>query len=204
MRCWPRSGSRRGCCCQRRVEPGCSTWCWLPWERSASRCSLRSSTTRGSTRVGVAKVFGWCRCSSSVPPFMCCGDGWRSTLGRRRRSQLGCWRRREIIDFSSRCISLGCPTWCWRLPISQVARCVALRTLGDYSYGLYIAAYPVQQTVADRLPSIGVPGMIAVAGAMTLALSAASWHLVERPILARVSGGRGQRQGAPNDGADTG
>jgi peptidoglycan/LPS O-acetylase OafA/YrhL len=54
---------------------------------------------------------------------------------------------------------------------------------GDYSYGVYIYAFPVQQTIAQVLsPSSGWL-MFAVATPITLALAALSWRFVEAPAL---------------------
>lgn len=55
--------------------------------------------------------------------------------------------------------------------------------LGDYSYGLYIYAFPVQQTVASLVPGIGVAGMFIASSAITLVLAMASWRFVEAPML---------------------
>lgn len=55
---------------------------------------------------------------------------------------------------------------------------------GDISYGLYIYAFPVQQTVAWAFGR-DFPfyqGMI-IAGIFTVSLALLSWHLVERPAL---------------------
>jgi peptidoglycan/LPS O-acetylase OafA/YrhL len=78
----------------------------------------------------------------------------------------------------------------WLLP--YVVLLLAYRTahvvrlparLGDYSYGLYIFAFPVQQAVALWLaPSSGWV-MFLVATPIVLALAVASWHLVEAPTL---------------------
>lgn len=57
--------------------------------------------------------------------------------------------------------------------------------LGDYSYGMYIYAFPIQQTIVHLYPKIGVPTMIFVAGIVTLILAAMSWHWIEKPALAR-------------------
>ena len=55
--------------------------------------------------------------------------------------------------------------------------------MGDYSYGLYIFAFPVQQaTVLWLAPSNGWI-TFAVATPVVLALAVASWHLVEAPAL---------------------
>jgi peptidoglycan/LPS O-acetylase OafA/YrhL len=57
------------------------------------------------------------------------------------------------------------------------------RRLGDYSYGLYIFAFPVQQAVVQWLaPSSGWV-TFALATPIVLALAVASWHLVEAPAL---------------------
>lgn len=55
--------------------------------------------------------------------------------------------------------------------------------LGDYSYGLYIYAFPIQGLVAWAFGSLG-PGLhILLATPPVLLLSVASWHLVEDPAL---------------------
>lgn len=54
---------------------------------------------------------------------------------------------------------------------------------GDYSYGLYIYAFPVQQAVSHLLsPSSGWI-MFVISTPITLALAVASWHVVEAPAL---------------------
>ncbi|MEW5770259.1 MAG: acyltransferase [Pseudomonadota bacterium] len=55
--------------------------------------------------------------------------------------------------------------------------------LGDYSYGLYIYAFPVQQSIAALLPGISVPSLIAISTLATFALAVLSWHLLERHAL---------------------
>lgn len=54
--------------------------------------------------------------------------------------------------------------------------------LGDYSYGIYIYAFPVQQLVASSGVSDPLVNM-AVALPVTLACAVLSWHLVERVAL---------------------
>ncbi len=55
--------------------------------------------------------------------------------------------------------------------------------LGDYSYGLYIYAFPVQQIIAHLKPEVGVWGMFFTAAGVTLVLAVASWYLLEKPML---------------------
>ena len=55
--------------------------------------------------------------------------------------------------------------------------------LGDYSYGLYVLAFPVQQLLVWHWPSIGPWALFLAAMMLTLPLAILSWHLVERPML---------------------
>ena len=53
----------------------------------------------------------------------------------------------------------------------------------DYSYGIYIYAFPVQQTLASFWPQMPLLAYLVSTLVMTVALAAASWHLVEKPAL---------------------
>lgn len=55
--------------------------------------------------------------------------------------------------------------------------------MGDYSYGFYIYAFPVQQAVAALLPGVSVLEMVLIALPVVLLLSALSWHLLEKRVL---------------------
>lgn len=61
-------------------------------------------------------------------------------------------------------------------------RAAAVPLGGDYSYGVYLWAFPVQQLVAERV-SNGPLLNIAVALPVTLGLALASWRLIEKPAL---------------------
>ncbi|MFZ6658206.1 acyltransferase family protein [Undibacterium sp. TJN19] len=56
--------------------------------------------------------------------------------------------------------------------------------VGDYSYGVYIYAFPVQQSIAALFPGMAVFAMIMLSGVFTLMLAVLSWHLIEKPALA--------------------
>jgi peptidoglycan/LPS O-acetylase OafA/YrhL len=55
---------------------------------------------------------------------------------------------------------------------------------GDLSYGVYLFAFPVQQTVVHFLwPRWGFAATLALAALVTAALAFASWHGVEKRAL---------------------
>jgi peptidoglycan/LPS O-acetylase OafA/YrhL len=58
-----------------------------------------------------------------------------------------------------------------------------LTSKGDYSYGIYIYAFPIQQTVAALKPGIHLVPYIILCTLLTLAYAVASWHLVEHQAL---------------------
>jgi peptidoglycan/LPS O-acetylase OafA/YrhL len=55
---------------------------------------------------------------------------------------------------------------------------------GDVSYGIYVYAFPVQQSVAAIWHGIDPLVMFAIAFPVTYGLAFASWRLIERPALA--------------------
>lgn len=57
---------------------------------------------------------------------------------------------------------------------------------GDYSYGIYLFAYPIQQAYAALFPAYRIWWMsLAFAVVCSLAYAFMSWHLVEHPLLRR-------------------
>lgn len=54
---------------------------------------------------------------------------------------------------------------------------------GDYSYGVYIYAFPIQQTIARFWPDIAIGPYLAASTVGTLVCAVLSWHLVERRAL---------------------
>ena len=55
--------------------------------------------------------------------------------------------------------------------------------VGDYSYGVYIYAFPVQQSIAALIPGVSVLSMFLLSSSVTLTLAMLSWHLLERYAL---------------------
>lgn len=60
----------------------------------------------------------------------------------------------------------------------------AYNRLGDYSYGMYIYAFPVEQVIATTLHPASPWTMIAIGFPITLVLAVASWTWIEAPALA--------------------
>jgi hypothetical protein len=58
------------------------------------------------------------------------------------------------------------------------------RRFGDYSYGIYVYAYPTQQAIASVLGPMPPLLLFGLAYPATFALAFASWHAIERPALA--------------------
>ncbi len=55
---------------------------------------------------------------------------------------------------------------------------------GDYSYGIYVYGYPVQQVLAHfQVPQHGFTVYLGAGFTLALACAALSWHLVEKPAL---------------------
>jgi len=56
----------------------------------------------------------------------------------------------------------------------------------DYSYGVYVYAFPVQQAVVALVPGVSAWTVTALTTPVVLLLAALSWHLIERPALRAV------------------
>ena len=55
---------------------------------------------------------------------------------------------------------------------------------GDYSYGVYLYAFPIQQTVVYLGPSLGPVEVFLIAAPLCFLAAAFSWHVIEKPCLA--------------------
>ena len=68
----------------------------------------------------------------------------------------------------------------------------------DYSYGVYLFAWPMQQLVVATSLSLGLalnPYSLSVAAALpTFCIAALSWHLIEKPALRRKKRGTAGRR----------
>lgn len=55
--------------------------------------------------------------------------------------------------------------------------------VGDYSYGMYIYAFPIEQSVVSTFHGISAEGIMLCAFPITMLLAFCSWHLVEKRCL---------------------
>jgi peptidoglycan/LPS O-acetylase OafA/YrhL len=60
-------------------------------------------------------------------------------------------------------------------------------TQGDYSYGLYVLAFPVQQFIVWKYGAMSPVALFALAFLATSPLAVLSWHFIEKPSLALKS-----------------
>jgi peptidoglycan/LPS O-acetylase OafA/YrhL len=73
-----------------------------------------------------------------------------------------------------------CTVWTGLTPLPAIP----LARHGDYSYGIYLYGYPVQQSVAYLFPELRTPLLnVVVSLPVILTLAAVSWHLIEKRAL---------------------
>jgi hypothetical protein len=72
-------------------------------------------------------------------------------------------------------LAIGLRRWSWLSTITPKS---------DYSYGLYLYAFPIQQALIAANPTITTPLLITITTVLALAFAMLSWHAVERPFLA--------------------
>lgn len=92
------------------------------------------------------------------------------------------------------CLMLPRQGWSYlaALPLTYCTVYVGMQTIpripllqaGDYSYGIYLFNFPIQQTLVQAFPFLREWWMLlAIAMPLTILFAAASWHWVERPAL---------------------
>ena len=76
----------------------------------------------------------------------------------------------------------------------------ALTRHGDFSYGLYLYAFPIQQTLVAFGTPGGALGNFALAALLAGGCAALSWHLIERPALRLKPSGKASAAAVPSAG----
>lgn len=69
------------------------------------------------------------------------------------------------------------------LAFANLGRIKNVGASGDYSYGLYLWAWPVQQIVASAFPANHWTANLALTLPIVFGFAYLSWHLIERPAL---------------------
>jgi peptidoglycan/LPS O-acetylase OafA/YrhL len=74
-------------------------------------------------------------------------------------------------------------------PLAYGVVWLALRRIyfirADYSYGIYLTAYPLEQSIVALSPGVAWPTELALALPLALLCAALLWHGVEKPLLSR-------------------
>lgn len=79
-------------------------------------------------------------------------------------------------------VGLGTLTLCLALKAPWLPRIPP--RMGDWSYGVYLYGFPVQQVLAHfKLNEVSFAGYVGVCSVVTFALAGLSWHLVEKQAL---------------------
>jgi peptidoglycan/LPS O-acetylase OafA/YrhL len=63
------------------------------------------------------------------------------------------------------------------------AHYLAIFNKADYSYGFYIYAFPVQQTIIYLFPTISIFWYLVSGFIITMFFAVFSWHFVEKPMM---------------------
>ena len=88
------------------------------------------------------------------------------------------YRPLSIISFYL--VIAYCVFWFAYIPKGKIR---LFNRIGDYSYGIYIFAYPIQQGVAQLIPGLSLLGHFLISFSLTCILAFFSWHLIEARAL---------------------
>ena len=70
--------------------------------------------------------------------------------------------------------------WLALVPAGQIRN---FNKIGDYSYGIYIYAFPIQQALVATIAGLSVAGLISLSSLLAITMGALSWHAVEKHAL---------------------
>jgi peptidoglycan/LPS O-acetylase OafA/YrhL len=72
-----------------------------------------------------------------------------------------------------------------KVPVGITSRFTTF-SLRDYSYGFYLWAFPIQQMLMGAFGFLSPFDLILISVPLTLIAAVCSWHMLEKPILARA------------------
>lgn len=89
------------------------------------------------------------------------------------------------VDMRRISVAFATPYIVMQLAFSPSALGRTFNRLGDYSYGIYIYGFPVQQCILVITGSTSVAWNFALSWICCLVMAVASWHFLEKPALRR-------------------
>jgi peptidoglycan/LPS O-acetylase OafA/YrhL len=110
----------------------------------------------------------------------------------RGRIVLVSWAWIPILTLIALCHYTSAQVWMILLLVPYAAISFAVHQIpyvhragrfGDCSYGVYIYAWLIQQSLMHWMPDLSLPEFLILATALSFALGFASWHLVEKRAL---------------------
>lgn len=104
---------------------------------------------------------------------------WRLMLALAAAAGLACWA--EVLREEAATLAIGYATL-W-LAVVNFYFLRNYNRLGDYSYGIYIYGWPVQQTLISSLPGVSVFELMILGSLGALVCGIVSWHFLEKPAL---------------------
>lgn len=137
--------------------------------RQAVSCAIFFWVGACFYRFGIRRFFSLTSVVFAMVALLCL-EPWP------RLSLMSMW---VLVPFVALAFGFAYSPWLWRVT-GKV----------DYSYGLYIYAFPVQQGVAHLWPIMPIGLYLLLCTAITLLFAALSWHLVEARALAFKPRGR--------------
>jgi hypothetical protein len=85
--------------------------------------------------------------------------------------------RSEYLFLASFCYTIYYACFCSKLYVAK------LNFKNDLSYGIYVFAWPIQQTIIYFYPQMDTAFFLILSSAFTLILAYCSWHYVGKPAL---------------------
>jgi len=89
-------------------------------------------------------------------------------------------RGTELFELASTIALAYAVMWFALVPSGSIRN---FNSFGDYSYGLYIFAWPIQQATVQTIPGLEPHFVFVIVFPIALLLAVVSWHFLEKPCL---------------------